>query len=114
MFKTNDLQDIINTSMADDINVTINILYLCIPNLVPSVETQLIFIKATENNYKKSFDEFYTEKRAISDMIVQANTRSTQQLSSRKYLICAHQTQDRMNVPNKSTIIAIFDIVDLR
>ena len=42
-FKTNDLQDIIYTSMTDDINVTINNLYLYIPNLIPSVETQLMF-----------------------------------------------------------------------
>ena len=38
MLKTNDSQDIIYSSMADDINVTINKLYLFIPNLIPSVE----------------------------------------------------------------------------
>ena len=38
-FKTNDLHDIIYTSMTDDIDVTINNLYLCVPNLIPSVET---------------------------------------------------------------------------
>ena len=42
MLKTNNLEDIIYTSMGDDINVTINNLYLFIPNLIPSVETQLI------------------------------------------------------------------------
>ena len=36
-FKTANLQGIIYTSMADDINVTINSLYLYIPNLIPSV-----------------------------------------------------------------------------
>ena len=51
MFTTNDLQDIIYTSMADDINVTINSLYLYIPNLIPSVETQVMFNEATQNNY---------------------------------------------------------------
>ena len=44
-FKTANLQDVINTSMADDINVTINSLYLYIPNSIPSVETQLMFNK---------------------------------------------------------------------
>ena len=39
-FKTANLQDIIYTSLADDVNVTINKLYLYIPNLIPSVETQ--------------------------------------------------------------------------
>ena len=51
-FKTANLQDIIYTSMEDDINVTINSLYLYIPNLIPSVETQLMFNEATQNNYK--------------------------------------------------------------
>ena len=37
MFKTNDLHDIIYISMADDINVTFNSLYLYVPNLIPSV-----------------------------------------------------------------------------
>ena len=50
-FKTNDLQDIIYTSMTDDINVTINNLYLYVPNLLPSVETQVMFNEATQNKY---------------------------------------------------------------
>ena len=68
--KINDLQDIIYTSMADDITVTINNLYLFVPNLIPSVETQLMFNEATQNNYKISFDECYTKRRVIKDMIV--------------------------------------------
>ena len=62
-FKTANLQDIIYTSMADDIDVTINSLYLYKPNLIPSIETQLMFNEATQNNYKISFDEWYTERR---------------------------------------------------
>ena len=63
MFKTNDLRDIIYTSMADDISVTINNLYLFVPHLIPSVETQLMFIEATQNKYKIAYDEHYTERR---------------------------------------------------
>ena len=101
MFKTNDLQDIICTSMDGDINVTINSLYLLVPNLIPSVETQLMFNEATQNNYKIYLDEWYTERRVISDMIVQHDIRSAQQVNSPKYLICAHQTEDRTNAPKK-------------
>ena len=43
MFKRANLQVIVYTSMADDIDVTINSLYLFVPNLIPSVETQLMF-----------------------------------------------------------------------
>ena len=69
VFKTNDLQNIIFSCMADDINVTINNLYLYVPNLLPNVETQVMFNEATQNNYKISFDECYTERRILSDMI---------------------------------------------
>ena len=39
MLKTNNLQDIIYTPMADDINVTNINLYMFVPNLIPSVQT---------------------------------------------------------------------------
>ena len=48
MWKTNDLQDIIYTSMDDDKNVTNNNLFLFISNLIPSVDTQLMFNEATQ------------------------------------------------------------------
>ena len=47
MFKTANLQDFIYTSLDDDINLTFNSLYLYIPDLIPSVETQLLFNEAT-------------------------------------------------------------------
>ena len=65
MLKTNDLQDIIDTSMEVDIKVTNNKLYLLIPNLIISVETQLMFNEATQNIYKISYDEYYTERQLI-------------------------------------------------
>ena len=40
--------------------VTINNLYLYVPNLVPNVETHVKFNEANQNNYKISFDEWYT------------------------------------------------------
>ena len=57
MLKTNNLQDIINSSTGDDKNVTINILYPFLPNLIPSVETQLMFNESTQSSYKISYDE---------------------------------------------------------
>ena len=52
-----DLQDIIYTSMEDDINVTNNDLYMFVPNLITSVETHLMFNEATQKNYKISYDD---------------------------------------------------------
>ena len=34
--------------MADDLNVTINNLYFYVPNLIPNVETQVVFNEATQ------------------------------------------------------------------
>ena len=70
--------------MDDDINVTVNNLYLFVTNLIPSVETQLTFNEATQKNYQISVDERYIERRVISDMIVQHDKGSAQQVNSPK------------------------------
>ena len=113
-FKTNDLQDIIYTSMTDDINVSINNLYLYVPNLIPSVETQLMFNEATQNNYKISYDEWFTERRIISDTITQLDIGSSQNVQNPKYLIGSHQTKDRIDGAISTKNVAIFDNLDLR
>ena len=113
-FKTNDLQNIIYSSMADDINVTINNLYLYVPNLIPNVEIQVMFNEATQNNYKIIFDEWYTERRVISDTITQLDIGSSQNVQSPKYLIGAHQTRIRADTANKNNNIAIFDHLNLQ
>ena len=113
-FKTNDLQNIIYSSMADDINVTINNLYLYVPNLIHNVETQVMFNEATQNIYKIIFDEWYTERRVISDTITQLDIGSSQNVQSPKYLIGAHQTRIRADTANKNINIAIFDNLNLQ
>ena len=64
--------------MTDDINVTINNLYYYVPNLLPSIETQVMFIEATQNNYKISYDEWFTERRIISDTFTQIDIERSQ------------------------------------
>ena len=113
-FKTNDLQDIIYTSMTDDINVTFNNLYLYVPNLIPSVETQVMFNEGTQNNYKMTYDEWFTERRIISDTITQLDIGSSQNVQSPKYLIGAHQTKDRIDGAISTKNVAIFDNLDRR
>ena len=114
MFKTNDLQNIIYSSMADDIDVTINIWYLYVPNIIPNVETQVMFNEATQNIYKISYDEYYTERRVISDMITLADIGSSQHVNSPKLLVGAHQTRARSDTTDKNNNISIFDNLDLR
>ena len=99
--------------MADDIIVNFNNLYLYVPNLIPNVETQVMFNEATQNNYKITFDEWYTERRVISDTITQLDIGTSQHVNSPKYLIGAHQTRTRADTCNKNNNIAIFDNLDL-
>ena len=113
-FKTNDLKNILYSSMADDINVTIKNLYLFVPNLIPSVETQVIFNETTQNNYKISYVEYFTERRKIADQITQHDIGSSQNLQSPKYLIGADQTRTRADTANKNNNIAIFDLLSLK
>ena len=114
--KTANLQDIIYTTIADatQINVTINSLYLFIPILIPTPETQLLFNESIQNNYRIFFDEWYTERRIVTDPIFQVDIGSAQSVNSPKYLICAHQTHDRSALPNKRNNISIFDNLDVR
>ena len=100
--------------MADVINVTINSLYLYTPSLIPSVETQLMFNEATQTNYKISFDEWNTERQILSDLLVQHDIGSAQQINFPKYMICALQTSLRTTTPDKKINIAKFDNQDFR
>ena len=83
-------------------------------NLIPSVEIRLIFAEAYQNVYKISFDGCYTERRIVSDKIIQHDKRSAQQVSSAKYMISAHHINLRTTTPDKKINIAIFDNMDLR
>ena len=116
MLKTADLQDIMYKSMTYDINVTTINLYLFIPNLIPSVETQLMFNEVTQNNYKISisYEEDFTERRVKSDFLVQHDIGSAQEVNSPKYLISAQQKTDRILTPIEKINIALFDNLDLR
>ena len=105
----NDLQDIIFTTIADDINVTINSLYLYVPQLIPSTSTQLMFNEAIMNNYTITFDSWYTERKISNDgRELQVDIASAQGINSPKYLISAFQTNAR-TTPNKASNPAIFD-----
>ena len=113
-FKTNDLQAIVYTSMTDDTNVTINNLYQYVPYLIPPVETQVMFSEVSQINFRISYDEWFTERRIISDTITQLDIGSSQNVQSPKYLIGAHQTKDRIDGAISTKNVAIFDNLDLR
>ena len=73
-----------------------------------------MFKEATQNNYKISYDEYFTGIRVLSDMITQLDIESSQNVQSPKCLIGAHQTRTRADTSNKINNIAVFDNLDLR
>ena len=94
--------------------MTTDSLYLYIPNLILSAETQVMFNEATQKNCKISFDEWYLKIRLLSDLLVQQEVGSAQQENSPKYMISVHQIRLRANTSHKKINIAIFDNLDLR
>ena len=109
IFKMNDLQDNIFTTKANDVNVTINSLYLYVPQLIPSTSTQVMFNESIMNNYTITFDSWYTERKISNDgRELQVDIGSAQNINGPKYLISAFQTNAR-TTPNKASNAAIFD-----
>ena len=104
-----DLQDIIFTTIANDINATINSLYLYVPILITNNQTQVMFKETTMNNYTITFDSRYTERKISNDgRELQVDIGSAQKINSPKNLISAFQTIAR-KIPNKASNPATFD-----
>ena len=70
-------------------------------------------MKRLKKFYKISNDEWFTEKRIISDTITQLDTGSSQNVQTPKCLI-AHQTKDRIHGAKSTKNVAIFANLDLR
>ena len=94
--------------------MTINNLYLYVSNLIPSIETQVMFNEATQKTYRIAYDQYFTERRVISDQITQLDIGSSQDVQSLKYLIGAHQTRIGADTVNKNINIAIIDHLNLK
>ena len=73
-----------------------------------------MFNESIQNNYRIFFDEWYTERRIVTDQIFQVDIGSAQSVCSPKYLIRAHQTQGRSGLPNKRNNISIFGSNNVR
>ena len=102
------------TTLAKDINVTINSLYLFVPIITPNSETQVFFNESIENKYTITFDSWYTERKIVTDGgEFQVDTAWSQNTNLPKFLIAAHQTEVRIGTTNKRNNIGIFDHVDV-
>ena len=73
-----------------------------------------MFNEATQKNYAKPFDDWYTGRRLLSDFLVQHDIASAQRVNCPKNLISAQQTCHRTTTPDEIINIAKFDNLDLR
>ena len=112
--KTPDLQNILYTTILDDIDVTINSLHLFVPTLIPDAATQAMFNNSIKDNFKISFDSWTSLRNIVdTDLEHQVDIGSAQNINSPKYLIAAHQTIARAG-GGKTQNNAIFDSLNVR
>ena len=113
--KTNDLQNIIFATLAIDINVTINCLYLFVLIISPNSETQVMFKESNKNIYTITFDSWYTERKIVTDGgEFQVDIASSQSTHSPNFLLATHQTEAGVGTVNRANNISIFDHVDVK
>ena len=104
-FKRNDLQKVFFTTIATDINVTINSLYLFAPILIPNSQTQVLFNESIKSNYTITYVSLHTERKLSTDgSELQVDIVSAEHINSPKCLIRAFQTETRIGTPNKKMI----------
>ena len=115
---SNKKRDILySTSGYNDVNVTINSFSLFIPQIIPSLETQVYFNEAISKTYRLSFESWTTDRKpADTAKEFQVDISSASNINSPLYLIAAHQKTQRPNPADAARILpdnrfnnAIFD-----
>ena len=107
------------TTIATDIIVTTNSLYLFVPLLNPNTETQVMCNESIKKNYTITYDSFVDEwyrerKLSTEGNELQVDIGSAQHVNSPKNLFASFQTAERTAAPNKNNNIAIFVNVDVK
>ena len=114
-FETADLQDIIYTTLGDNIEVIFGKFFFYVPIIVTDAQTQIMFIDSIEKRFTLSFDFWSTDRKIVETHLeYQIDIGSAQNISSPKYLIVTHQTAARIGVPNIANSVAVFGILDVR
>ena len=74
-----------------------------------------MFIDSFKGSFTLSFDSWSTDRKTVDTQLeYQVDIRSAHAITSPKILILAHQTADRIGVPNKVRNIAVFDNLIVR
>ena len=94
--KTADLQDIVYTTLGDNIKVNFTKLFLFVPRFIPDAQTQAMFNYSIKNSFTLSFDHWTSDRKTVDTQLeYQIDIGSAQNVNSPKYLIAVHQTADR-------------------
>ena len=73
-----------------------------------------MFNNSIKNSFTLSFDCWTSDKKTFDTQLeYEVKIGSAQNNNSPKYLIVAHETADRIGVPNKANNMVIFDNLDV-
>ena len=98
-----------------DINVKTDKLFLLVPMFILDAETQIKFNESITNNFTLSFDCWTSVRKTVKTQLeYQDDIGSAQNTNSPKYLTVAHQTADRIGVPNITNNNAVIDNLEVR
>ena len=74
-----------------------------------------MFIDSIKSSFTSSFDSWSTDRKTVDTQLkFQVDIGSAQNNNSPKNLIVAHQTENKIGVPNKAENIADFDNLNMR
>ena len=108
-------QDIVYTTLEDNIRVNFGKLILFVPLFIPDAETQIMFNDSIKNIFTSFFVSRNTNRKTIDiQLVFQIDIGTAQNISSPKYKTVALQTATRIEIPTKVNIIAFFDNLIVR
>ena len=82
---------------------------------ISDAETQTMLNESFENNFTLSFDSWISERQTVYIQLeFQVVISNAQNIKSTNYLAVAHQTADRIVIPNIANNIAVFGNLDVR
>ena len=99
---------------GNDVNVTINSIYLYLPSPVPSAEQQQIFNESIRENFTISFDAWVTDRKPVNTgNEYQLDMGSASDINIPLYIIVVHQKtqRDKPARPANQFNNAVFDHV---
>ena len=120
---SNRKQDILFTNFGDyDVNVTINSNDLFIPQIIPSLETQVYFNEAISKTFTLSYESWTTDRKPVdAAREIQIDISSASNINSPLDLIAAQQKTQRPDLANPANNLinnrfnnSIFDQVEVR